>query len=461
MSTQKPPRGVRVGLTVVRAMVLLKRFLVKTLSLLLVLLAPFGRFLLKSVIVPLYSVTYRLRRRMAEWYRPAKNRLMYVLCNRYAAQVTTVIIVLFAILVDTRFASARSQSLEFGQQSLLYSYVTGKNVELIEETASPLGPQVAASYVEGQALTVQTADTWTVPTIAVDDSTLTADSVLTTPSSATTPTGLAAVSAAPRTETITYTVGAGDTLSSIAQAHGISLNTLLWANGLTARSTIKPGQSLRILPVTGVEHKVARGETLGAIAKKYGVDIARIREANGITNDAAIKIGAALMVPGGEPKAPVPTTVAKAKSVGVKEIFTTAPSGTTKSSAPASGASMVWPTDLHVIVRGLKWGHTGVDIDCNGRANGTSTNDNYAAADGVVRFSGWKNGYGSTVEIDHGNGLITRYGHHYSLYVKKGDVVTAGTPLGRCGSTGNSTGTHLHFEVIANGKFKNPLDYTR
>lgn len=122
---------------------------------------------------------------------------------------------------------------------------------------------------------------------------------------------------------------------------------------------------------------------------------------------------------------------------------------------------MLWPTDGHYIVRGLSWYHTGVDIDCDGHNNGTSTQDNYAAADGVVQYAGWKGGYGITVEINHGNGLVTRYGHFYSLYVESGQSVTTGTPLGRCGSTGNSSGTHLHFEVVGNGRFKNPLEYIR
>ena len=122
---------------------------------------------------------------------------------------------------------------------------------------------------------------------------------------------------------------------------------------------------------------------------------------------------------------------------------------------------MLWPTDLTYIVRGRSWYHTGVDIDCNGHRDGTSTNDNYAASDGIVQFAGVKSGYGITVEINHGNGIITRYGHNHLLYVSKGQQVTAGTPIGRCGSTGNSTGTHLHFEVVANGTYMNPLEYLR
>ncbi len=179
---------------------------------------------------------------------------------------------------------------------------------------------------------------------------------------------------------------------------------------------------------------------------------------NDLNEGEALKVGQPLIVPGGELQAPVVRNVASA-STAVKTIFTSAPAGSGSTAKPAAGAGMVWPTDLRYVVRGLAWGHTGVDIDCSGRANGTSTNDNYAAADGIVQFSGPKGGYGNTVEINHGNGIVTRYGHFYSIYVKKGESVTAGTALGRCGSTGTSTGTHLHFEVIANGKFKNPFDY--
>jgi murein DD-endopeptidase MepM/ murein hydrolase activator NlpD len=256
-----------------------------------------------------------------------------------------------------------------------------------------------------------------------------------------------------------YTVGNGDTLSTIAHKFGITLNTLLWANKLTVRSVIKPGNTLNILPVSGVEHTIKGGDTVTAIAKKYGVNATDILAYNKLPSGSGLTVGVKLIVPGGEFKAPTP--VAAVRNVAVKDIFTGVPSSVGTSGNKPTAGKMLWPTDLKYVVRGLSWTHTGLDVDCNGHANGTSTNTNYAAADGIVQFSGAKRGYGNTVEINHGNGIVTRYGHFYQLYVKAGEQITMGTPLGRCGSTGNSTGTHLHFEVIVNGKFKNPLDYLR
>jgi murein DD-endopeptidase MepM/ murein hydrolase activator NlpD len=214
---------------------------------------------------------------------------------------------------------------------------------------------------------------------------------------------------------------------------------------------------LRILPVSGLEHTVTRNQTLSSIAKLYAVDVEAIRAFNGLDAGSALSVSQTLIVPGAERIAPRPVP----RPVPSPEIIVNPTKPLPRGSTPTSGASMAWPTDLRVLVRGLKWGHTGVDLDCNGRANGTSTNYNYAAQDGVVHYAGWRNGYGQTVEIDHGNGLMTRYGHFYSLAVKTGESVVARQALGVCGSTGNSTGTHLHFEVIANGRFVDPFNYLR
>jgi len=116
---------------------------------------------------------------------------------------------------------------------------------------------------------------------------------------------------------------------------------------------------------------------------------------------------------------------------------------------------MIWPTDLRTITQYYGWRHTGVDIDCGW------DNTNYAAMDGIVESSGWNGGYGYAIDINHGNGITTRYGHNASLYVSAGQYVSQGQAIGLCGTTGRSTGTHLHFEVIASGRFKNPLEYVR
>jgi len=153
-------------------------------------------------------------------------------------------------------------------------------------------------------------------------------------------------------------------------------------------------------------------------------------------------------LPGGAPPSPVTTT---RSTTSIATLFT-AP----QVSAPSAAVSgWVWPTDWHVITQYYGWKHTGVDID------GDYTTSSYAARGGVVVYAGWRNGYGLTVEVDHGDGYMTRYAHHSKIYVSVGDVVSTGQVLAQTGTTGRSTGTHLHFEVIRNGKFQNPLDYVR
>ena len=97
--------------------------------------------------------------------------------------------------------------------------------------------------------------------------------------------------------------------------------------------------------------------------------------------------------------------------------------------------------------------HMGIDIDANSGDPITS------AADGVVSYSGWRNGYGNTIEIDHGNGFKTLYAHNAANLVKAGDVVRAGQLIGKVGSTGRSTGSHLHFEIMLDGRQVNPRQY--
>ncbi len=448
-----PPFLVRLGLAFIRALVRLKAWALATLAFLGRALGPLGETLLRVFVLPVYRLTYAVRRRFGRFYRPAKNRLMFFLTNRYAVHTVIITIAVIAGVVNFDLGEVRAEYDSFGQRSILYSLVTQQEVEVIEEYAD-LDSAVSYTPVNTfgeNSLRPSMSGTTTIEEQASSAGLSQSGLALSSPLANVEPT---ADSAVPRTSTITYAVQPGDTLSTISEHFNISLNTLLWANNMSVRSLIKPGTELQILPVSGVQHAVKSGDTLTAIAKKYNVGTDAILAYNNLDSNDALTIGHTLIIPGGELIAPAPS-----RAVAVRDIFTAAPIGSGGSTTPAAGADMVWPTDLRYIVRGMSWFHTGVDIDCNGRSNGTSTNDNYAAMDGVVQFAGAKSGYGNAVEINHGNGLVTRYGHFYSLYVKSGETVTAGTPLGRCGSTGNSTGTHLHFEVIANGRFKNPSDY--
>lgn len=427
------------GLRGVRAVLLLKAGVWGIAGVVGLGLRPVGRVIVRGVAVPIYGLLFRVRRLTGSWYLPAKRRLLFFVANRFVPHAAVVVLGVVVVVSNMRFPVVRAESLSFGERSLLYAAVTHRAVEITVESAEtestlPVGTRYLADSALRPSLPSPTNFANTVAGV-------------------TSPTTLPP---AQRTTVIAYTVEPGDTLSTISERFDITLNTLLWANNLTVRSLIRPGQELTILPVSGVQHTIARGDTLSTIARRYSVTDQEIRVFNGITDDTTLAVGKPLIIPGGERPAPTPAP----RAVAVRTIFTTPPAGA-GSSARAPGAAMTWPTDLHVHVRGLSWYHTGVDIDCNGHANGTSTNDNYAAADGIVRYAGWRKGYGNTVEIDHGNGLVTRYGHFYSLYVSTGEAVSTGQALGRCGSTGNSSGTHLHFEVIANGKFMNPYDYLR
>ena len=126
------------------------------------------------------------------------------------------------------------------------------------------------------------------------------------------------------------------------------------------------------------------------------------------------------------------------------------------SSATPSVAGLIWPIQgVLTSPFGMRWGrmHEGIDI---GAATGTPI---YAAAGGTVIYAGWESGYGNLTVIDHGNGLATAYGHQSKIAVSNGQTVSRGQLIGYVGSTGHSTGPHLHFEVRANGTPVNPLSY--
>ncbi|MFV1916984.1 MAG: peptidoglycan DD-metalloendopeptidase family protein [Patescibacteria group bacterium] len=245
-----------------------------------------------------------------------------------------------------------------------------------------------------------------------------------------------------RGEVIEYEVQEGDTVSSIAEKFGVEVNTIRWQNDLSG-DRIKIGQPLEILPVAGVAHKVRKGDTVYSIAKKYDVDAQQIVNFpfNTYTNDETFElaIGQTILVPDGV----MPSVVRTAPRV--RQL--TPDAGT----VVASG-NFVWPTSGRITQR-FVWYHKALDI-----ANRAAPNV-LAADSGTVVGAGWLDGYGyaNRVIIDHGNGYRTLYAHLASVYVVAGQTVSRGSPVGRMGCTGRCTGTHLHFEVIRNGVYLNPL----
>src|SRR3989344_3672914 len=255
------------------------------------------------------------------------------------------------------------------------------------------------------------------------------------------------VSEKARDKIIEYEVQEGDNVASIAEKFGISTETVLWQNNLDAKSKIKIGQNLQILPVTGMSHKVSKGDTVYSIAKKYDTSPQAVVDFpfNAFVNDETFElaIGQIVIVPDGvKPKE-------AQSSPRIRQI--TPDAGT----VVASG-SFVWPTS-GTITQNFYWYHKGIDI-----ANRAAP-DVLAADSGKVVSAGWLDGYGygNRVIIDHGTGYRTLYAHLPQIYVIPGQTVARGSAVGKMGSTGRSTGVHLHFEVIRNGVYLNPLSVLR
>lgn len=258
----------------------------------------------------------------------------------------------------------------------------------------------------------------------------------------------------PRKEIVYHTVQPGETISTIAEQYAISVNTILWENNLTAFSLIRPEDKIIILPFTGIGYVIESGDSVAKIANRFKVPEKDIFDANKLIASVGIKIGQKLLIPGGRKI----TQVASAASSGQR-----AYSGLSvlknlvkpKGISVNSGNKMVWPTVGYRLTQYYSWRHTGLDI-----ANHTGT-PLYAADSGTVEYAGWASGYGNTILINHGGGKKTRYGHLSKFYVCTGQKVSKGEAIGAMGSTGRSTGPHLHFEVIINGVKYNPLNFVK
>lgn len=246
----------------------------------------------------------------------------------------------------------------------------------------------------------------------------------------------------PRFEILDYEVMKGDTLASIADKFGITVDTIKWANSLKSDS-LMPGQSLRIPPVTGIVQKVNPGDTVYSLAKKYKSDAQKI--VNFPANDFsdldtfALNVGQTLFIPDGV----MPDAAPVYRPIPVPQFIA------------GVGGKFIWPTQGIITQYPVSY-HMAVDI-----ANASSPP--VAAADGgVISFSGClQYGYGCHIIINHADGYQTLYGHLQALYVKTGTTVGRGQVIGKMGSTGRSTGTHTHFEVRKNGVLLNPLSFLK
>ncbi|MFA5799160.1 MAG: M23 family metallopeptidase [Patescibacteria group bacterium] len=441
-----------------RAVRSLKRALQYGLASIWKLIAPAVGFFVRHAIFPFYRLGVTSRLRFHRLALPAKGFVLFLLTNRYLFHAT--ILLLSIVTVAGNFQVLQAHAQDVGQQSLLFALATDQKSEIVEESFRPENASPNSKYM-GSASVVS------VPHIDFDYDTAEADVTtgLEIPGTvAALPLDLTEGPKVQRTRTETYTVQENDTLGNIAQRFGVNIGTILWNNGLQERQYIRPGDTLRIPPTSGVIVKIKSGDTLGSLANKYGGDVTEIANFNNFGEGEKLAAGTELMIPGGRPPELEQTSsrIARQTEVPSSESISklTAPRPVPKpadlETKEQPKTKLLWPTSGHSITQYYGWRHVGLDVD------GDFTSPLYAAADGVIESAGWNNaGYGLMIFIDHKNGIKTRYGHASKLFVKKGDVVKRGQVIAMMGTTGRSTGSHLHFEVYVNGKRTNPLGYIR
>lgn len=229
-----------------------------------------------------------------------------------------------------------------------------------------------------------------------------------------------------------YVVRKGDTIAQIAEMFNVSTNTILWANDLKKGEKLVEGDTLFVLPVSGVSHTVLKGQTLKGIAKKYNVEVSDIARLNGIAEDLKLVIGDELIIPDAEI---VNIEAEKPKTAIAKPV--------SKTPLKVLAGYFVNPVPNYKRKSQGLHGKNGVDLAA---PIGTPI---VASASGIVLLArnGYNGGYGNMVIINHPNGTQTLYGHMSKLGTHTGDSVKQGEIIGYVGSTGRSTGPHLHYEV--------------
>ncbi|HCM37061.1 MAG: Peptidase M23 family protein [Candidatus Gottesmanbacteria bacterium GW2011_GWB1_43_11] len=255
---------------------------------------------------------------------------------------------------------------------------------------------------------------------------------------------LTQVSEKPRDSVIAYKIEKGDVLSKIAEKFGVSIDSIKWLNPQLTDDDLTVGDSLQIPPVSGVVIKVQKGETIYSIAKKYKTDAQKIL--NWPFNDFvdldtfALMAGQSLVVPDGI----MPEAQPQYSPQAIAQVGKIVGNG-----------QFIWPT-VGIITQYPVSYHMALDI-----ANSGLPAINAADGGKVVLVEFGRYGYGHHVIIDHGNGYQSLYGHMSDIYVKVGQAISKGQTIGKMGSTGRSSGPHLHFEIRQSGVLLNPLNFLK
>ena len=234
-----------------------------------------------------------------------------------------------------------------------------------------------------------------------------------------------------------YTIGEGENLTTISRKIGVNLDTLVSVNKITNANKLKPGQKIIIPNRNGLLYTIKQNENIEEVASKHDIQLNRILAFNKIDEISDIEIGDDIFLPGAKY-----TLDERIEKFG--QMFSLP--------VTVTRISSLFGYRVHPITK-VRTKHTGVDIP------GSLNTPVYAARKGKVIFAGYSGGYGNLVIVRHDKGYTTYYGHLNKITTKIGANVGVGVMIGRMGSTGNSTGSHLHFEVRRNGEALNPIDF--
>lgn len=398
----------------------------------LILIAPLWfviRFIYQWIILPIYKIIVSIIIAITRSLGPINNKYLVPFINRYVVHMVLVAMTVTVVFLNYQVKNTRAQA--FGEKSIMYALANSGDLtdsgsfEEGLDTYVQDTPLDSDNYTNNEPLITQTGGLYGTD--------------ITSPEAFT----------SARSTITKYTVQTGDNLGSIAKKFNLQNTTLIWANNLSPKGYLQPNQVLLIPPIDGVIYTVKRGDTLGGIVKKLDGDLNKAIAYNKLAGAYDISIGQTLIVPDGKPLISAPS-IQQPKIAKIKDIITKPNVG-----SPNVGvAGLIWPTVTRRLSQYFGWKHTGIDID------GNFGDPIWASADGVVSRVKYLNyDYGFHIIIDHPNGTQTLYAHLQKIYVTQGQSVTKGQSLGEMGSTGRSTGSHLHFEVRIGGKRLNPLNY--
>lgn len=418
----------------------------------------------KNIILSGYKIYIGIKKAILNLFLPAKNIFLYPFVNKETIHIVIVIITILVSFENVKIRVSNAQNNEdfLGNNNILSTMFAKEELGdtmLIEEGVAETeaaNNSKQAEYSDTKSFAVKNNQQIGTTTDELEQELqetkiLAASDALLKPeiTSTTNIEKPSDFSAFERQEIIDYTVQAGDVLGTIATKFGLDINSILWANNLSYYSIIRPGDTLKILPISGVLHTVKSGENLSFIAKTYNADMDKILAFNNLKDVNALKKGQELIIPDGIKKVTAKATVAKTSPYSLKTIL------------PISKdiyntlSNFIWPATANRITQYYHLGHHAIDI------GGKTGAPIYAIEKGQATLSGWSSGYGNNIIIDHGGGQKSRYAHFSKLYVKKGAFVEKGQQIGEMGSTGNSTGPHLHIEININGVNVNPLQYLK